>query len=285
MERGDRMKIGIHLSSFCLEWAEDIFPHIETAAHIGYDGVEFPLMEPACFNTLKAKTLLKKHKLLATCGTGLNPHTDITSPDAHIRQKGKEHLKACLQICNDLSADTLGGVLYASWGIQKDRFHIKEGIKYSQDILEELAQHAEAYGVTMALEMLNRYESSIINTVADGLDFLKNSKQRNLGLHFDSFHAHREEKNIYQALKQAGPMLKHVHFCENDRGIPATGQVRWQEIKQALNEIDYNRWITLECFTQTHCGIAQDVSIWRNIESSPLYVAQEGYNFIRAFLE
>ncbi len=279
------MKIAIHLSSFCFEWEDDIFQPMEIAAQIGYEGVEFPLLDPFSFDKKKAQILLKKYGLLATCGTGLSPQTDITSQDPDIRQKGKEHLEACLQICNHISADTLGGVLYAPWGMQNDRHHKKEGIKYSQDILEKLAQRAESYGVTIALEMLNRYETSIINTITDGLSFIKNSKQSNLGLHFDSFHSHIEEKNIYHALKEAGSKLKYVHFCENDRGIPGTGQVQWGSIKRALKEINYNRWITLECFTQAHCGIADDVSIWRPIESNPAYVAQKGYQFIKDFLE
>ncbi len=278
------MKIGIHLSSFCSHWDDDVFPYIKTAGVIGYDGVEFPLLNPFEFDAIKAASLLKQEALQATCGTGLNPSIDITSQDAELRKKGTQHLTKCLQICNALSAETLGGVLYAPWGIQKSRKEIGEGIKYSQDILCDLAYLAKEYGVNLALEMLNRYETSLINTVEDGLNFLAPIGQENLGLHFDSFHSHMEEKNIYDALIKAGKHIKHIHFCENDRGIPGTGQVHWDEIKKALHHIEYDHWITLECFTQADCGIGKDVSIWRMIEKDKHDVAKAGYAFIKEFL-
>lgn len=112
------MKIGVHLSIFTRKWDEDIFQYIPLAKEIGYDGVEFPLLNPLTFDYRRAKELLRENNLQCTCGTGLSNEIDISSKDEERRLKGIEHLKKSIDICNYLETDTLGGVLYAPWGLK-----------------------------------------------------------------------------------------------------------------------------------------------------------------------
>ncbi|GAA0742598.1 sugar phosphate isomerase/epimerase family protein [Clostridium oceanicum] len=279
------MKIGIHLSTFTKSWEEDIFQYFSVASKIGYDGVEIPIIDANNFDSKKSKKLLKENNLLCTCGTGLNIEKDISSIDKNIRDNGMKHLKKCIDICNELESDCLGGVLYAPWGMKKSRAEAKDNINFSIESLREIASYAEVRGVTLALEVLNRYETFFINTVEEGLDILKKIDSNNVKIHFDTFHGHIEEKSLKDAILKGGKNIFHVHFCENNRSTPGTGQINWREVKKALKEINYDRWITLENFTMPNCQVGNDVSIWRKTGESNYKVAELGFKFIKQLMD
>ena len=78
----------------------------------------------------------------------------------------------------------------------------------------------------------------MINVVSQGLKFIEETGMDNVGFHLDTFHMHLEEKDSADAIRRAGKKIFHFHACENDRGVPGTGQVRWNEIAKALKEIE-----------------------------------------------
>lgn len=275
------MKYGIHLSTFTKDWSEDVFGFIPKVYNYGYDGVEFPLMSPMDFDTKKARKMLSTYKLSCTCGTSMNLERDISSEDKHIRLNGVNHLKNCIDICNELESDCLGGVLYAPWGKLKMRSESTEDIKRSLETLNEIGIYAKAKGVVIALEVLNRYESYFLNTVKEGKQYIKKIGNSNVKLHFDTFHSNIEEKNLYTAIKEGGQDIYHVHVCENDRGIPGTGNIDWCDVKKGLKDINYDRWITLESFVLPECNAGKDVFIWRKIEKDPDTVAYESIKFLK----
>ncbi|MFD3157863.1 sugar phosphate isomerase/epimerase family protein [Haloimpatiens sp. FM7330] len=275
------MKLGIHLSTFTTSWEEDVLRYVKIASDIGYEGVEIPLVDPFEFQVKKAKKLLKENNLMCTCGTGLNPAIDISSVDKEVRIKGLEHLKKCIDICNELESDCLGGVLYAPWGMKKSRIEAVESIKYSIENLQKAAVYAKDKGVTLALEILNRYESYFLNTVKEGNKIIDEIGCENVKLHFDTFHSHIEENNLHEAIIEGGKNIYHVHFCENTRGVPGTGQIDWKSVISALRKIEYTRWITLENFVVPNCEVGKDVCIWREIEKDRYTAVKEGFEFMR----
>lgn len=279
------MKYGIHLSTYTKTWNEDYFKYIKTSKELGYDGVELPLMDPDSFELEKAKSYLREYALLATCGTGLNPSKDISATDPIIRGKGISHLKKCIDICHELETDCLGGVLYSPWGQCFSREKAKNQINQSLNVLSEIGEYGKDKGVTLALEIINRYETYFINTVDDGLYYLKQINHPNIKLHFDTYHANIEEKNMKKALINGGKNIYHVHFSESDRGIPGTGQIEWQEVKEGLLAIQYNRWIIVENFVMPNCEVGNDTFTWRSIEKNGMTVAKESIKFIKHLME
>ncbi len=273
------MKFGIHLSTFTEEWTEDVVPYVPVAAEMGYDGVEFPLVDPRAFDRVAARDALRATALACTCGTGLSAATDITSEDAALRAAGEAHLRTCIEICHELESEILCGVLYAPWGVTGRRQ--ADAATRSIDVLVRVAEYAASRGVTLAVELLNRYEGSLLNTVNDGLRFVRRIGAHNVGLHLDTFHLSIEEKDLGWAVMQAGERMVHLHVCENDRGVPGSGSVRWRALERALQTIDYDSWITLESFVTSNCEIGDAVAIWRNIEPSRRHAAQEGIAFLR----
>jgi D-psicose/D-tagatose/L-ribulose 3-epimerase len=150
--------------------------------------------------------------------------------------------------------------------------------------IRELAGVAQETGIKLALEPLNRFETDIINVVDQGLKLIDETGMENVGLHLDSFHMHLEEKDSASAIQRAGYKIFHFHACENDRGVPGTGQVRWTEIAKALKDIDYQGPLVIESFTSEVKEIARAVCIWREIAPSQDTIAQQGLGFLKTLL-
>jgi D-psicose/D-tagatose/L-ribulose 3-epimerase len=148
--------------------------------------------------------------------------------------------------------------------------------------LRELADYAYGKGIKLAIEPLNRFETDMINTVSQGMAFIKDVGRENIGFHLDTFHMHLEEKSSPDAIRMAGDKIFHFHACENDRGVPGTGQVHWKEIAPALQSVNYQGPIVIESFTSQVKEIARAVSIWREIAPSQDAIAQQGLQFLRS---
>lgn len=145
-----------------------------------------------------------------------------------------------------------------------------------------MADYAAPKGIKLAFEPLNRFETDMINVVAQGLRFIEDVDRANVGFHLDTFHMHLEEKDSAQAILQAGDRIFHFHACENDRGVPGTGQVYWREIAQALKEVRYSGPVVIESFTAEVKEIARAVCIWREIAPSQDAIATQGLKFLKS---
>jgi D-psicose/D-tagatose/L-ribulose 3-epimerase len=275
------MKFGVHLSTFQENWNDDLYVLIKKSKEMGFDGVEIPLMNPDSFDTLKTKKLLTDLNLECTCGTGLNKNEDISSLDNDIRDRGITRLHKCIDISSELNADVLGGVLYAPWGLCVSRNEFKDNYQVMIKSLQEVDKYAKSKNVILALELINRYESSVLNTVEDGLELLKQLNCTNIKLHFDTFHANIEEKNTKQAIISGGEAIYHVHVCENDRGALGTGSINFKEVKEALDIIGYDNWITIENFVVSNCEVGNDTFTYRNIEKNGFQSAIIGLKYLK----
>ena len=136
--------------------------------------------------------------------------------------------------------------------------------------------------VAIAIEPLNRFETYFLNTVADAAALCDEIADDRIGILIDTFHANIEEKSIGAALRLAGRHLKHLHACENDRGIPGSGNVNWPEFFSTVREIGYDGWLTIESFGFSLGEIAAAASIWRDLAPTPESIAFEGVKFLRA---
>src|SRR5204863_69026 len=74
--------------------------------------------------------------------------------------------------------------------------------------------------------------------------------------------------SIGAALRAAGPRLKHLHACENDRGAPGSGHVPWTEVAEALRDISYDGGVVIESFTSQVKSIARAAAIWRPLAAT-----------------
>ncbi len=279
------MKFGINTfvwaSPFKTEVAEEL---AEKVKKIGFDIIELSCEQPSMIDVSKVNTIIQEKGLdVVVCGAfGLS--RNLCSEDPQLVQNAKEYIIWLIDAAAELGAKVVAGPMYSSVG----KAHYDDPVEREKewdravDNMREMADYAASKDVKLALETLNRFETDMINTVSQGLDFIKDIGRENVGLHLDTFHMHLEEKSSADAIRLAGDKIFHFHACENDRGIPGSGQVHWDEIFRALKEIEYPGPIVIESFSQDVKEIARAVCIWREIAPSQDAIAIEGLEFLKA---
>ena len=271
---------GIHLSYWQEQWADDLLPLIGKAHQAGFDVAEFPLLFPQTLDYPALKAELDRLEMHASCGTGLSPETDITSPDPAVRKAGMAHLRACLEGAEKLGSPVLGGVNYAPWGyFPEDDWHTRREMCIRS--LREAVKIAEDHNVTLCMEVVNRFEGYLINTVAQGRAIMDEVGSPHLKLHLDTFHLNIEADQISDEIIAAAGAVGHFHCVANNRKIPGQGHIVWEEVRQALNEIDYQGYLVAETFVNPVGEVGRGLNIWRSLADDLDETARNAVSFLR----
>ena len=256
------------------------------ARQMGADILELAIEDPGQVDVGAVKAELAKAGLQPIVCGAFGPDRNLCSGDPAVRENAKRYIRWLIDAAAELGSPTVIGPMYSSVG----KAHLEDPRARQEEWdlsiagMREMAEYAAQKGVRLALEPLNRFETDMINTVAQGLDYLREVGMENVGLHLDSFHMHMEEKSSGAAIRMAGPKIFHFHACENDRGVPGTGQVHWREIAAALKETGYNGPVVIESFTPEVKEIARAVCIWREIAPSQDAIAAQGLEFLKSEL-
>jgi D-psicose/D-tagatose/L-ribulose 3-epimerase len=217
-------------------------------------------------------------------GGSLPVDKELLSSELEKRREAIEYMKDLVRRVHELGSTFYGGIIYAPFSRFTGKAPTMEELERSAEGLREVARYAQGFGITMGLEPANRYETYLINTIADGLRLADSIGEKNVGILFDTFHTTIEEKSMYGAITAAGSRLYHVHVCANDRGIPGTGQVRYDDVFRGVKDIGYDGTITIEGFVDDTADVAAGACIWRKFASSPEEMATQGLSFIRSML-
>lgn len=277
------MKLGIHAYAWCSEWNNDQLDLIDRAQEFGMDFIELPLMVLDKFDSVAIGGRLKSLGFNACTSTVLLDDTDITSDNPAIRALGVKFLKKCVKATSEIGATNFSGVIYSKHIRQLDGRPTEKEYTWSADSLREVADYANELGVVIGLEPVNRYETFLVNTCEQALMLKSMIDRKNVKIHLDTYHMNIEEKSFYDATKLAGDDLIHYHLCENDRGIPGTGLVDWDDIFKALAEINYTGYAALESFVD--CTDNMNTWVWRQLAKDGNTLVTEGAAFIRSMMK
>ena len=271
------MKYGVH--SFI--WTADFSPAdaalLPRLKEAGFDGVELPLFQPATYPAAEIRRAVEAAGLECTFSVVMVDDLNTISGDAGVRARTRQYLRTIA----DTGGKLMVGPLYAPVGYIPGRRRNADEWKAAVETFQALGPVAEQYGVTLAMEPLNRFETYFLNTVDDAVRLCDEVGHPRVGVLVDTFHANIEEKNIAAAYRRAARHLKHVHTCENDRGAPGSGHVEWTEVFAALKEIGYDGWLTIESFGFALGGISAAASIWRDLAPTPDAIAFDGVKFLK----
>jgi sugar phosphate isomerase/epimerase len=114
------------------------------------------------------------------------------------------------------------------------------------DVLRRFGPVAEANGVTLVVEPLNRGECNLVNTVLEGAEAVHKANHPAVKLLVDIFHMLRNGESPDDILK-VGPLIRHVHVAENkDRAAPGTNGDDFRPFFRALRQAGYNDRLALE---------------------------------------
>jgi len=215
-----------------------------------------------------------------TANTVIAPEHNPVSPDPAVREAAYEHLKAVVECCAAAGSSLLCGPHQVALGVFTGKGATEDEWKRSVEHLRRVAEYAAGLGVVLTEEVVNRFELYHLNTLEQGSRLVDEVGHPNCRLHLDTFHAHIEEKNPGAEIRKAGDRIAHVHISENDRGVPGTGSVRWDDTFDALSEIGYDGWLTVEAFGNFLPNLAAATKIWRPLFPSEDILAVQALAFL-----
>lgn len=261
--------------------APELLRHV---AALGFDAVELPLENAGDLTSDRLCDVLVETGLTPYVVGAMAPGRDLvaTTPDAVAATQ--DYLRACVDLAAAIGAAAVCGPFHAATGRVWRMTPEERSAAYAEwrEHLAPVVSYAADRGVRIGIEPLNRYETSMVNTVAQALEALDGLWGEGLGLALDTYHLGIEERSGADAIRSAGPHLAHVQVCGNDRGAPGGDQTDWPALLAALDEVGYDGPLNIESFTPDNAAIAVAASIWRPLAASPDDLARDGLAFLRS---
>jgi D-psicose/D-tagatose/L-ribulose 3-epimerase len=252
-------------------------------AAFGFDAVELPVERPGDWDPARTRDLLASHGLVAAGVCAVTPPgRDLVDAPPEVVDATTAYLKSCVDSAAAVGAACVGGPVYASVGRTWRMTPAARAACYAdfRRALRPVADHAAERGVSIGVEALNRYETSVVNTVEQTLDLI-DGLPANVGVMIDTYHMNIEEADPYAALAVAGPHIKHVQVSATDRGTPGADHFDWPRFFAVLDATGYVGAVCIESFTAQNETIATAASIWRPLARSQDALARDGLTFLR----
>ena len=275
------MKLGIHAMAWTAHWSDDSLPLVDRVAALGLDFIEIPLMDVDDVHPGPIRKRLDGAGIDVVTSTVLSETTDISSTAPEVRAAGVHYLRRCVDVTAELGASQLSGVIYGMHGKRPSSRPGEQDWAWSAECLAQVAEHAAEQGIALGLEPVNRYESPLVNTCEQAVRLAEMIGAPNMRIHLDTYHMNIEEKSWAEPVMLAGDRLCHLHLCENDRGIPGTGLVAWDELFGALGRMRYDGYAGLESFVDVSGDMAAGTCVWRDLAPNGDVLVSEGAAFLR----
>jgi D-psicose/D-tagatose/L-ribulose 3-epimerase len=280
-------RIGIHALVWAGSWGAEECEHaIASSREAGFDLIEFPVFQPKAMDIGAITRSLAEHGLGVTCSLGLGFHNDINSDDPDSVARGEQTLSDALSAARDLGSPYLGGVIFSALGPYAD-MPSAAGRRNSVAVIRRLAERAAASDISIGLEYVNRYESNLLNTAEQTLEFIDEVGAPNVFVHADSYHMNIEETDFRTPILAAAERLGYVHIGENHRGYLGQGHIDFPELFGALAEVGYDGVITFESFSSAvvDADLSRILRIWRNVWTDGMDLAKQARAYIAARVE
>jgi len=263
------MKFGIHY----IYWRKDLdcqsyIPYVEKARLAGFDNLElgdYLVLEMSDRATDELAAAAAHYDMPLT--VGLDPPRDcsLTDDSQEVCRKGMDFYAKAFARLAKLRVTTLSGhMLNAQPRAPYEAYRQREWEAGVQS-MRCMGKQAAEYGITLCIEVVNRFEGHIFNTAKDGRRFVDEVGLPNVKLLLDSFHMNIEESGMANAILDAGSKLGHFHFMENHRGLPGTGHICWNEIRDSMRHIGYDGVMVMEAHVRAGGTLGDSARIWRDL--------------------
>jgi D-psicose/D-tagatose/L-ribulose 3-epimerase len=279
------MKYGLNLLLWTDRMHDGMVPIVEKIKALGYHGIEMPIFELDESLHRQWGKRLDELGLERTAVTVRNAGDNPISPSASVRAAAVDAMKKTLDCCHAAGVKILCGPTHSAIGEFTGTGPTEDEFKWGVDTMRQVAAHAAQAGVTIATEYLNRFENYFLTSVEQTVRFVQAVDHPHVRMMYDTFHANIEEKNLTAAIHAAAPWTALVHISENDRSIPGTGHVHWDESFDALKAAGYDGWMVVEAFGLALPGIAAATKIWRKMFPSEDQLATDSLAFMKKHVQ
>lgn len=276
------MKIGFCMLLWTTSVGEEHKSLLADIKATGYDGVEIPVFDGTPDDYATIGVMLDEIGLERT-SISVIPTLDMhpLSNDAEARRKAVDYLKWTVDCTAALGADTIGGPLHQTLGHFSGSGTTEAEFNHAREVHAQAGDHAQANGVTIALEAINRFEAYFANTMDDLCGYTRSLNHPAIKTMYDTFHANIEETDPVAAFARNASEVAHIHISENDRGVPGRGHIPWVDTFKAIKASGYDRWLTIEAFGRGLPELAAATRVWRDFAESPEAYYKDGYTCIR----
>ncbi len=246
------MKLAIVLSTQAsrfdaVAFKGDLESNVAKIAGWGYDGVELAIRDPRLVDADDVLRVVRSHGLdIPAIGTGQawgEEGLSFTDPDPAIRTAAIERTKSHIPFAARARAVIIVGLLR---GIVKPGVRQPQAMDWLVAALRDCCAEARPHHVRIALEPINRYETTLVNNAKQGMDLLERIGADNMGLLLDTFHMNIEDAVIEEAIRACGDRIFHFHVADSNRWYPGAGHLDFASILNALEATGYQGHVSGE---------------------------------------
>ena len=226
---------------------------------MGYEGIELQARDFSAVDAGRLRAALEKYGLkLAAVGTSPMQKLDglfLLHEDSAVRAEAEKQAFLQLALCAEFGAAACIGKFRGS-------VSEKPGCTWEDlaAVLHRIGAEAARLGVTVALEAQNPTNMNHLNTIAEMLEWLRKLAEPQVHLHADTFHMSVTEDDVPASLRNAGALdygssagtLDHggetafIHISDTKRLVPGKGELDFDRIFTALEEIAYDGFLSPE---------------------------------------
>jgi len=276
------MQVGINLLCLSGFIEQEHLVHLRRLKELGYDGVEIPVLRGAPGHYAWLGRELDQIGLRRTSTSVIpSPEASPVSSDPAVRLAGEKHLDWALDCAIALGAESVGGPFHAPIGHFTGFGPTESELAYGAEAHHRMATRADANGMSLAMEHLNRFETYFLNTTAQARSYVDRVDHPAFRIMYDTFHANIEEQSQPRAIATLGNGLGVLHVSENDRGIPGRGQIDFDAVFSAVQATGFDGWVTLEAFGAGLPELAAATRVWRRLFPDFETLFAESIAFIR----
>lgn len=224
---------------------EPIEQSIERIAGCGYDGVEF-VGEPDQLDTEVIIEQLKRHNLDAAHICSIyTMRRDLVSSNEQVRRDAVTYVKSLVDFASQIGAATVGVTPTACMKIHAEA-DIEQEWAWAVQGIRDAGMYAAERGIRLVVEPWNRYETYLINRLAQSRQMVEDVGLDNVGCMGDTFHMNIEEEDIGEAFRATGDKLFYVHIGDSNRAAPGRGHIDFVPVLRALRDIGYDGYLSME---------------------------------------
>lgn len=271
------MVLGIHTFAVAPLWDLEVMRReAERLKSHGVDLLEIPLLRPGEIDIKATRDFAQEFGFELVTSLGLPANIDVAKDP----ETGLAFLEPAFKVARGVGSTMLSGVTYATIGKTSGQPVTQREKDAVSRFLQQAAALAAKYSLKLGIEPCNRYETHLMNTAAQAVDYIEVIGAENLFIHLDTYHMHIEEVSFALGFATAAPYLGYVHLSESNRGVPGLGMVNWPGVMAALAAINYDGALTLESMNYVDRDIASGLAVWRPVADRAQDVIDQGLPFL-----
>ena len=262
------MKFGTFFAYWTQEWRGDYMFFVRKVKSLGFDALEIspgPVLEMSDREIGELKALTKDLGISISTNFGPPKDKDIASRDPAVREAGIAYMTDIMKAMDKLDSRVILGALYSYWPYDYEDLDKESLWARSVESVRRLGRIAEDLGIAYCLEVLNRFETILLNTCEEALQYCRDVGVSSVKVQLDTFHMNIEEDNIPDAIRLAGDSLGHLHVGEGNRKLPGKGSMPWNEIGRAVRDIGYDKAVVMEPFVKPGGQVGSDIKVWHDL--------------------